>query len=172
MMRPRSRGNAGLISVTDLGVSLTIDDRDGRVASERAPAGRHLVKDHAEREQIRPRVDRFAFRVLGRHVGDGAENLPFTGDRGERGRQQWLACGGRYIGELRESEVENFDAPAVLAFPERDVGWLQIAMGNSLLVSSPLALASARTKSLLRSAQAAWARSTKRATRGSTAWWR
>ena len=41
---------------------------------------------------------------------------------------------GRSIGKLREPEVEHLDASIVLAFAEHDVGRLQIAMRDALLV--------------------------------------
>ena len=39
-----------------------------------------LIQQHAQRKDVRLRVDRFAARLLRRHVGDRAENHPGLGD--------------------------------------------------------------------------------------------
>jgi hypothetical protein len=49
------------------------DRRDLRIASEWALAGDHLVQQDAERENVRACIDRLAFCLLGRHVGNGAQ---------------------------------------------------------------------------------------------------
>ncbi len=48
---------------------------------ERVPARDELVQHHAEREDIGLGGDRFAARLLGRHVADGAENQAGFGAR-------------------------------------------------------------------------------------------
>ena len=47
-----------------------------RLAGERRPAGQHLVEHAAERPDVGPLVDRLAARLLGAHVGRGAEERP------------------------------------------------------------------------------------------------
>ena len=87
--RPRSPGSAGLSSVIGFGVSLTKrrNDRHARGARKRPLACRHLVEHDPKREEVRPRVDRFPFRLFGRHVRGGAENLTDSGDHGSRHRR-------------------------------------------------------------------------------------
>ncbi len=104
-----------------------------RVAGERPLARRHLVEHGAEREQVRPGVDRFPFRLFGRHVRGCAENPPFSGGRsGRHGRRARLAgC----IRELREAEVEHLDSAVVLTLSDYDVAGLQIAVRDPFLVS-------------------------------------
>ena len=47
---------------------------DAGVAAERRPAGEHLVQQDAEAEDVAAVIDLAAARLLGRHVGDGAEH--------------------------------------------------------------------------------------------------
>ena len=55
-----------------LSVQDRVDDLRGALAAKRQDAGRHLVQDDAEREQIARRPDGLAARLLGRHVRHGA----------------------------------------------------------------------------------------------------
>ena len=55
-------------------VDVLADHADGVVAEERRPAGHHLVEHRAERVEVAARVGRAAERLLGRHVGDGADH--------------------------------------------------------------------------------------------------
>ncbi len=50
------------------------EDVRHRLAVEEAPAGEHLVEHDAERPDVGAAVDRSAGRLLGRHVGGGAED--------------------------------------------------------------------------------------------------
>ena len=50
-----------------------VEDHRRGAADERLAAGDHLVQDHAEREDVGARVDVLAARLLGRHVGHGAD---------------------------------------------------------------------------------------------------
>ncbi len=83
MIRSSWRGSSGRSSVT--GTRIVAQDRGeklGRgVAQERTAARRHLVQDHAEREQIGAMVDRLPLDLLRRHVGDRALEPALGGDR-------------------------------------------------------------------------------------------
>ena len=77
-IREKSRGKLRLASVTGRGASFMIAERIDIGVSPvngRTP-GRHLVEEHAEREHIRPLIDRLPFRLLRRHVGDRATMRP------------------------------------------------------------------------------------------------
>jgi len=54
------------------------DRRDGRITCEGALARRQLVEHDAEQEDVRPVVNRFALRLLGRHVSNRAYDVPFA----------------------------------------------------------------------------------------------
>ena len=57
------------------------------VPGEERPAGQHLPQQHAEGPHVGPLVDRLAPRLLGRHVGRGAQDHPRDRSRvGEGGR--------------------------------------------------------------------------------------
>jgi hypothetical protein len=58
---------------------LVKDDRAGGSA-ERVVGRGHLVKDDAERKQVAARIEGFAARLLGRHVGDRAERGAGAGE--------------------------------------------------------------------------------------------
>jgi hypothetical protein len=49
-----------------------------RFAVKSTPAGHHLVEHHSEREDVRARIHRFAFGLLGGHVGHGAQQRAFV----------------------------------------------------------------------------------------------
>jgi hypothetical protein len=76
-IRSSSRGSVALISVSGFGVSLTIDEMiEMDVSPEKGPSsGRHLVQDHAEREEIGQRGTEFG-----------------------RGAVRWIALEGPSIG--------------------------------------------------------------------------
>ena len=50
-----------------------IEDHPGGIPAERECSSSHLVQQHAEREQIRARIEFPAPHLLWRHVGDGAQ---------------------------------------------------------------------------------------------------
>ncbi len=109
------------------------DHVDGGRAVERASAGQHLVHHDAEREDVGSRVDPRAPRLLGRHVGDRAEDVPLA-------RQVRDAALGRRAREVRvrvrrlhpgEAEVEHLDAPLAR---HHDVPGLQIPVDDPALV--------------------------------------
>ena len=53
----------------------------GRRFRERMTAGRHLVEDDANREEVRPKIEQSATCLLGRHVGAGSHHYAWFGDR-------------------------------------------------------------------------------------------
>jgi hypothetical protein len=55
------------------------NDRNGLVAEEGGPAGEQLVEHRPQRVQVASRVGRAAERLLGGHVGDGAEHHALGG---------------------------------------------------------------------------------------------
>src|SRR5208337_4763856 len=57
----------------------SVEDRRRGVASKRRNAGRHLVQDHPEGEEIATGIQLFTERLLGGHVSDGAEGAARTG---------------------------------------------------------------------------------------------
>ncbi len=108
--------------------------RDRVVAGERTPSRDHLVKDDAEGEDVGARVDRLSLRLLGGHVGDGAEQAPRLGRRGLAHHRRRIGRGsGRDGGaaQLGQAEVQDLRA-AVLA--DHDVVRLQVAVGHALPV--------------------------------------
>ena len=114
------------------------DDGGNRVgdglAFERAAPREHLVEHRAERPHVGALVNGAAPRLLGRHVGGGAENDADAGHRTRRDRRRLVRIPfsrRTRIGELRESEVEHLHGP-VLA--DVDVRRLQIPVHDALLV--------------------------------------
>ena len=105
----------------------------GGVAAKGQRAGGHLVEHDAEGEQVGAGVEFLAARLLGRHVGDGAqwragagEVLVVDGSEAERDR---LRAGGDARGDLGEAEVENL---GVAARGDEDVGGLDVAVDDAL----------------------------------------
>jgi hypothetical protein len=89
----------------------------------------HFVKQHAQRKQIAPRIERLPFDLLGRHVRHGADHPALIRDR-SHGRG---AEGGDVVApsETGQAEVENLD-PAVVG--HHHVARLEIAMRDLFLV--------------------------------------
>ena len=52
---------------------------DSAVTLEGAPPGHHFVKHGSEGEDVRAGIDGLALGLLGRHVGDGAQDGAFLG---------------------------------------------------------------------------------------------
>ena len=101
-----------------------VDDRRRIVAIEWAPAGERLVEHHAEREQIRARVDDATQRLLRRQIGDGAD------DRAKPGFDHRLlagAVGHVETGHLGEPKVEDLDPTPV---GQHEVGALDVAVDD------------------------------------------
>ncbi len=109
-MREKSRGRLRLASVTGFGESFMIDERIDICVSpvNGAHAGRHLVEDDAEREDVRALIDRLPFRLLRRHVGDGADDPPVAGERA-RGHAGLGDQAGIFL-QLCQPEVEHLHA--------------------------------------------------------------
>ena len=76
--RRRRRTGAGVAGREPPPVRFALEDRGHRVGHgfpiERLPAGQHLVEDAAKGPDVGALVDRPAARLLGAHVGRGAEN--------------------------------------------------------------------------------------------------
>ncbi len=89
-------------------------------------AGGHLVEHHADREDIRAVIDRLALELLGRHVGQRADDHADAG-RGRRHRLGCIAVGFRAV-ELDKPEVENTHA-AVVA--DHHVPRLEVAVDDA-----------------------------------------
>ena len=103
-------------------------------AHEGTFSGHQLEEDRAEREQIRPRVDRIALDLLGRQIASRAENHP--GERRDATGQRGV------LRELRDAEIQDLRG----ARPgEEDVFGLEIAMDQprACAATRPLARADA-----------------------------
>ena len=100
--------------------------REGVARRGKRPLTRHcFVQHNTEREDVAARVEALPRRLLGRHVGDGAEDdaLPRTvldraaGDVGVRG-----------FGQLRQAEVRQL---GVAILRHQDVGGLDVAVQDA-----------------------------------------
>src|SRR5208282_4610246 len=84
-----------------------IEDHGGCVAGERQRAGRHLIEDGAEREQISARIECFSACLFRRHVSNGANGRTRTRKVSRR------VLGGpdgfhvKSADELGQTEVQN-----------------------------------------------------------------
>ena len=105
-----------------------VDDGDRVRAFEGPPAGEELPEQHAQREDVRPRVDVAAQSLLGRHVRDGPEHGARRRARRVRAdRAPGLAPLARHGPERREAEVQDLHAPS---FVHHDVPGLDVAMDD------------------------------------------
>ena len=103
-----------------------------RVAAERPGPREHLVEHHAEREQIGPVIERSSLDLLRRHVRHRPDDRPRRrhlgrGDGSHVGLAQSRSSGWRE----GQTEIEHLH-PSV--FRHHDVGRLQVAMGDLLLM--------------------------------------
>ncbi len=130
-MREKSRGRLRLASVTGRGESFMIAERIdiGVSPRERPHTRRHLVQEHAEREDIRPLVDRLPFRLLRRHISDCADDATVAGQH-SRGHARF-GHEARVFLQLGETEIEDLHAAVAR---DHDVGRLQIAMRDAALM--------------------------------------
>ncbi len=112
-----------------------LENRGNHVAAgstfESRTAGKHFVQDHAETPDIRSRVGLQPARLLGRHVMDGAEDLP--GLRICRGGG-FCVLSAPTADKLCEPEIEDLHDPV---FPDHDVFGLDIAMHDARGMSGP-----------------------------------
>ena len=93
-------------------------------------AGEHLVEHAAEGPDVGPLVDHLAARLLRAHIGRRAEHGADAGPISRDCRAGGVAFGGRLEGP-RQTEVEQLHGPVR---PQGDVGGLQIAVHDALLV--------------------------------------
>ena len=96
-----------------------------------AAARRHLVQHHAERKQIRTRVQRLAAHLLRRHVRDRPHRAAGVCQQRIGGRVGFgdLASGERQR-RLCQPEIQNLRP----ARREKNVGGLDVAMDDALAV--------------------------------------
>ncbi len=112
---------------------LLVQDRVQRgnhvASSKRLLTGRHFVKHDSEREQIAPRIQFFAARLLRRHVNRSSRN---HAHRGHRVFHRGLAR-SRFARRLGQSEIEDF---CLTVLPHKNIGRLDVAMNDPLGVRS------------------------------------
>ena len=101
------------------------------VSAERLTAGGHFVKHHAERKQIRARIQIFSADLLGRHVGDRADGSAWTGEVGVRvhghaARRHRLTDVFRH--QLGQTKIENF---GLAALGDKNICGLDVAMDDA-----------------------------------------
>jgi hypothetical protein len=98
----------------------------GALAAERPDAAHHLVRDHAERVEIRAPIDGLPQRLLGSHVFGRAEDHADLGDR----RGGALRARRRLTdGHLGDAEIEHFrEVWVARLLDEHHVLGLQIPM--------------------------------------------
>jgi hypothetical protein len=101
----------------------------GRITSERPPADSERVEHHAQSPEIGARVGRLAAKLLGRHVGYGADQLARLG----QAHTGFRLGGVSQVGpdSLREAEVEDL-GPSVGR--DEHVGAFQIAVHDAVRV--------------------------------------
>jgi hypothetical protein len=100
------------------------------------PAGQHLVEHRAEREDVAALVRLAAFQLLRRHVLEGAENRALLRQRLGHGQER-RPGDGRFGGELRQAEVEQFGGRRTRqpgAADEHHVTRLEIPMHDATAV--------------------------------------
>src|SRR4051794_39662398 len=107
-------------------------DRAHRSATrECSVAGDHLIENRSKREDIGTTVDGLAFRLLGRHVGNGAHYDSFAcvltvlDVRGKRFAS--FTGSGPNLRQLRKAEIDDLN-PSV--FGDDDIRRLQVTMRN------------------------------------------
>ena len=131
------RGRGGKRSPGDRLLDHRGQDVRDRLAVEEPAAGQHLEQHDAEGPDVGALVDGLAPRLLGGHVGGGAEDQAGRGAGAGQGRR--LRQGGRAAGErvvvsapgLGEAEVEDLD---LALRGQLDVRGLEVAVHDALLV--------------------------------------
>ena len=119
-------------------VGLLADDRDddvGRVLTGKRPTARqHLEQDDAEGPDVGAAIHRLPARLLGAHVGSGAENDPGPRHRRRREGRRLRHVRRRTRGGLQglgQAKVEHLHGAVRADF---DVGGLQVTVDDPLLV--------------------------------------
>src|SRR6267142_3930687 len=93
-----------------------------------------LVQHRTERKQVAAPVQLFATRLLRRHVRDGADRSPRTGQKVRRVPNCLAAkIFVAFMEQLGETEIQNLDGPAL---DDTDIGWLDVTVHNSFFVRS------------------------------------
>ena len=121
---PARPGHLGRVLLQD-----RVHRLDRAVASERAHAREHLVKQRPEREDVRAVIHRLAPDLLGRHEAHRPQH--HARFRGPRALVSF-ADERRRARQLGEAEVEDLD-PAVVR--DEDVVGLEVAVDDPLVVS-------------------------------------
>jgi hypothetical protein len=97
---------------------------------KRLVARGHLVQHHAQREDVRPVIERARLDLFGRHVGSRAHH--HTGGR-EQGRRPLGLIGRVRFHDLGQAEVEHLHSAV---WRDHDVRRLQVAMDDAPVVCS------------------------------------
>ena len=101
-----------------------------RFAVKRRVTGNHFVKHNAQAKNVSAFINRFAPRLLRRHIAHGPQHLAGFGDVFDC---RHLASSGNRsrFSELHESEVQHFD---VAIRSEHHICGLDIAMNDPFLM--------------------------------------
>jgi hypothetical protein len=105
------------------------DDAGRRVPRKRPFTGDHFVEHAAEGEDICPGISRRALQLLRRHVVQGAQQCPCTGQWTQRG-ELGEPCTGDLNPRFREAEIEQLRS----GLRQHDVAGLQVAVDDAGLV--------------------------------------
>ena len=108
-----------------------VEDGRGAFARKRQQAGRHFIEHNPEGEQICAAIQFLRRGLFGRHVSDGAEHEPRTGEV-YKGCLSGVAGGhatGRNTGKLSQAEIYDFGVSTV---GDENVRGLDVAMNNAL----------------------------------------
>ena len=135
-MRSSSAGRSGFRRIGETGAPVQdrLEDDRRRVAGEGRASGGHLVEHRAAGEDVGPRVEGLAARLLGGHVRDGADRHPGTRQvlLGHRGRQGAVPrAGAAGLRPLRQAEVEQL---GLAALGHEDVGGLDVPVHDAARV--------------------------------------
>ena len=101
----------------------------GGLPSERTLAGKHLVKNGAETENIAAMIGFLAAHLFRRHVAYGTEHHAGTG--GTTGWSKRLLIADAMLDQLCQAEVQDLHATI---FGNKDVLGLQVAMNDVLVM--------------------------------------
>ncbi|MEJ2582213.1 MAG: hypothetical protein P8127_11365 [Acidobacteriota bacterium] len=82
-------------------------------------------------DMLVPRIDRLALRLLGRHVGHGAEDLPVLRFDGGGWRLREPLFGAFRVPGFGETEIEDPQASFII---NHDIVGLEVSMGDARTV--------------------------------------